>query len=171
MLYLNRYMSRQNIIDDNELDDSEIRLVFSQLNPLCGSGDDTKYLEEDADAVIGMIRRPPKSGPWSFYEEQKENSMIAINQEMEPFERIALGIERLIEVLVPKEATSSPAVERLSPLAAAKQMRLNEQTVMKWCREGRLVASKLGGKWLIPQEAVDAFIRKCEVIHGRRGGK
>jgi len=97
--------------------------------------------------------------------------MIAINQEMEPFERIALGIERLIEVLVPQEAPSSPAIERLSPLAAAKQMRLNEQTVMKWCREGRLVASKLGGKWLIPQESVDAYIRTCEVIHGRKGGK
>lgn len=171
MLHLNRYMSRQNIIDDNELEEAEIRFVFSQLNPLFGSGDDAKYLEEDADEVIGMIRRPPKSDQSSFYDEQKENPMIAVNQEMKPFERIALGIERLIEVLVPKEATSSPAVERLSPLAAAKQMRLNEQTVMKWCREGRLVASKVGGQWIIPQESVDAYIRKCEVIHGRRGGK
>ena len=134
-------------------------------------GGDKRMPLYDLDNVRQVIKknRPSSLGRESSFE--KEDSMIAINQEMEPFERIALGIERLIEVLVPQEAPSSPAVKRLSPLAAAKQMRLNEQTVMKWCREGRLVASKLGGKWLIPQESVDAFIRKCEVIHGRRGGK
>jgi excisionase family DNA binding protein len=78
----------------------------------------------------------------------------------------------LIEVLVPKTAVSpTPAPQILAPTEAAEKMRLNEQTVMKWCREGRLQASKIGGKWLIPQESVDAFIRKSEVIHGRRGGK
>jgi excisionase family DNA binding protein len=135
-------------------------------------GGDKRMPLYDLDNVRQVIKKNRPASVGGEFSFEKENSMIAINHELEPFERIALGIERLIEVLVPKvEAPSSPAVERLSPLAAAKQMRLNEQTVMKWCREGRLVASKLGGKWLIPQESVNAFIRKCEVIHGRRGGK
>jgi len=171
IMCLNRVMTRHQVVEQYGIPPECEEAVFAVVRPSFGQGAAVFYVESEIDRQLGQWakNRPSSVGSESSFE--KENSMIAINQEMEPFERIALGIERLIEVLVPQEAPSSPAVERLSPLAAAKQMRLNEQTVMKWCREGRLVASKLGGKWLIPQESVDAFIRKCEVIHGRRGGK
>ena len=57
MLQLNRFMTRQNIIEDNELNDAEIKSVFSQLRPEIGAGEGAKYLEEDADKIIGKVRR------------------------------------------------------------------------------------------------------------------
>ena len=100
--------------------------------------------------------------------------MIAANQEQEvdPWVRIADGLDRLIEVLVPKTAVSpTQAPQILTPTEAAEKMLLEKQTVTKWCREGRLQASKVGRKWIIPKESVEAYIRKNEVVHGRRGGK
>lgn len=59
----------------------------------------------------------------------------------------------------------------LTPAEAAKQMRVNRQTVMRWCREATLEAFKTGNKWLIPQESVDAYLRKCRVRGGWGGDK
>jgi len=170
MMFAEGLLTQEQVMDEFNIPKELESKLFAILKPRVGKLYWKEEAKEAVKTVLGVGNRPPfTNDEFSF---EKEDSMIAINQAVEPFERIAQGIERLIEVLVPKvEAPSSPAVERLSPLAAAKQMRLNEQTVMKWCREGRLVASKLGGKWLIPQESVNAFIRKCEVIHGRRGGK
>jgi excisionase family DNA binding protein len=37
---------------------------------------------------------------------------------------------------------------------------------MRWCRQGRINAIKLGQKWLIPQEAVDEHLRRDILING-----
>lgn len=73
-----------------------------------------------------------------------------------------------IEAMLPgQQEKGGPRV--LTPEQAAMQMRLNVQTVMKWCREGRLTASKVGRKWLIPQEAVDAEINRQRIVNGKGG--
>jgi excisionase family DNA binding protein len=171
-MFMNRWLLRQEIIDLNELSPEEERAVFSILKPYQGEGERARFLESDADAAIEEVRRRPQdSNPLSSGGEEDRN-VIDFNGTLEPFERIADGIERLIALLMPKEAVSpTQAPPMLAPAEAAVKMRLNEQTVMRWCRERRLQASKIGGKWLIPQESVDAFVRKCELIHGRRGGK
>ena len=79
--------------------------------------------------------------------------------------------ERWLEKQVGEDADGLRADERmLTPLEASDRMNLNVQTVMKWCREGRLKAAKVGRKWLIPPESVDAYIHKCRVISGRNVG-
>jgi excisionase family DNA binding protein len=104
-----------------------------------------------------------------------EQAVIDFNRTRDCFERIADGIERLIDVFVPKEAPQpEPRVPMLTPQEAAKRLRVNVQTVMKWCRQGeqatyQMCAAKLGNKWIIPADAVDAVIRKCQKIHGRAG--
>lgn len=159
MLHLNRYMSRQNIIDDNELEEAESNLVFSQLNPLFGSGDDAKYLEEDADAVIGMVRRRPLNvDQWSFYEEQKEGNVIEFNETIEPFERIAAGIERLIDVLVPKTTELVGTEYIASKIGASKQWvgKMAEKgTIPKNC-----IAPKVSGGrvWKFYRDKIDAWL-------------
>jgi hypothetical protein len=63
-------------------------------------------------------------------------------------------------------------------LQAAIRMHLNVQTVMTWCRDGKLEAYKIGGnktngrggKWLIPVEAVDAHFKGRHLIHGDKRG-
>ena len=49
-------------------------------------------------------------------------------------------------------------------------------TVQKWCREGKIDAVKsggndnngMGGKWVIPREAIDAYLNKQRLIHGEK---
>ena len=171
-MFMNRFLWRCEIIELNQLNPDEEAAVFAILKPLQGEGDTARYLESEADAAIEEVRRRPQDSHPLSSDAEEDHNVIDFNGTMEPFERIADGIERLIDLLVPKEAVSpTQASPMLAPAQAAAKMRLHEQTVMRWCRERRLQASKIGGKWLIPQESVDAFIRKCEVIHGRRGGK
>jgi len=172
-MFMNRWLSRAEIVELNKLDAVEESLVFARLGVHRKSGAVDCFLEQDADRVIGLVRRrPPQADRPSFCVEAEDVEVIDFNAAAGPFERIADGIERLIEVLVPKEAVPPErAAPMLAAAEAAAKMRLHAQTVMRLCRERRLVASKLGGKWLIPQESVDAYIRTCEVIHGRKGGK
>jgi excisionase family DNA binding protein len=83
-----------------------------------------------------------------------------------PFERIAQGIERLIEVLVPQEEPEKPLMVMLTPAEAAQQMKLNVQTVREWCREGKL-GVKSGSKWLISPDEVKQYLRGQLLIKGK----
>lgn len=87
--------------------------------------------------------------------------------EINSWERIARSIEKLAEALTPKAINEPAQPKWLSPAEAAKAMRVNVQTVMKWCRAGRLEASKVSGKWLIPQKAIDAEVHRLKVIGGK----
>jgi len=79
--------------------------------------------------------------------------------------------EKWLEKQIGEESDRSGADERmLTPMEASDRMHLNVQTVMKWCREGRLEAAKVGRKWLIPRESVDSYIRNYQVINGRDAG-
>jgi excisionase family DNA binding protein len=88
----------------------------------------------------------------------------------EPFERIAQGIERLIEVLVPQvETPKNLVVEMLTPAQAAKKMGLNVQTVREWCRAGKL-GVRTGGRWLISPDEVKQYLRGQLLIKGKVAG-
>ena len=86
--------------------------------------------------------------------------------------------ERWLEKQV-GEAEVVPEPERmLTPKEASVLLKLHVQTVMAWCREGKLDAVKIGGnkvngkggKFLIPREAIDAYIAQQRLIHGSRKG-
>lgn len=85
--------------------------------------------------------------------------------------------------VLPREEAEShcpPVKEWYTPEEASVLMRLHVQTVMKWCREGKINAPKAGGneqtgrggKWLIPRESIDAYLARQRLIHGhrRKGG-
>lgn len=46
----------------------------------------------------------------------------------------------------------------LSPQKIADMTGLSKETVLKWCRTGRLKASRPGGKYLIKCEDFEAFM-------------
>lgn len=52
------------------------------------------------------------------------------------------------------------------PKEVAEILNVHVQTVMKWCREGKLAAIKSGRSWLIPHESVEAYVRSCRLIRG-----
>lgn len=107
--------------------------------------------------------------------------MIAVPAES--FSRFAEALERIAEVverLGPKEEVKEePATQRLlTPQEASKLLRLNVQTVMEWCRTGKLKGIKIGGneingrggKWLIPRDEIDAYLRRDRLINGTKKG-
>lgn len=96
----------------------------------------------------------------------------------ESFSRFTEALERIAQVverLGPKEEVKEEPVQRtLTPQEASKILRLNVQTVMDWCRTGKLKGIKIGGnetngrggKWLIPRDEIDAYLRRDRLIKG-----
>lgn len=41
----------------------------------------------------------------------------------------------------------------------ARLLKLNKETIAKWCREGKIKAIKLPLRWLIKKEDFDAFVK------------
>ena len=48
----------------------------------------------------------------------------------------------------------------LTPKEIAKELKVKEQTVMKWLREGTLKGVKLGKLWRIKEEELQKFIEQ-----------
>ena len=97
--------------------------------------------------------------------------------------RLLPMVEKWLEAQVGHlESEKVPKDQRmLTPDEAATEMRLHVQTVMAWCRTGKLKGIKIGGneingkggKWLIPREEIDAYLHRDRLIKGPRkeGGK
>ncbi len=108
--------------------------------------------------------------------------MITANRFQDPWDRIATVAERLMEFverqLCKGEQERPQSPKYLTPAEAAEILRVHVQTVMEWCRDGKLEAFKSGGhpingkggKWVIPYESVDHYLRRHQLIHGRAKG-
>lgn len=92
--------------------------------------------------------------------------------------RVATVAEKWLEHRFSQEEGNKPTAEPkyLTPEEVATILRLNVQTVLKWCRNGKISATKLGGnevngkggKYLITRESVDAYIAQRTLIHGEK---
>jgi excisionase family DNA binding protein len=110
--------------------------------------------------------------------------MITANRIQDPLDRLATVAERYMDFLeretrANENQKEQPEERMLTPLEAARILRINVQTVMTWCREGKnLKGIKVGGnetngkggKWLIPREEIDAYLRRDRLINGTRKG-
>lgn len=43
---------------------------------------------------------------------------------------------------------------------ASQRLRRKPRTIQKWCREGKLVATKYGNEYLIPKTELELFVKK-----------
>jgi excisionase family DNA binding protein len=109
--------------------------------------------------------RPPANGRVLVSREETLDFDFAEN--INPWERIAASIEKLAAAFTPKVVDEPVVPKVFTPAEAAKVMRVNVQTVMEWCRTKRLTAYKVGRRWLIPVEAVNAYLRGQEVRNGK----
>lgn len=116
--------------------------------------------------------RPPGIGAESSSSEMETPEMIAVPAES--FSRFAEALERIAQVverLGPKEEVKEEPIQRmLTPREASKAMHLHVQTVMDWCREGKIRATKLGRKWLISKEEVGRQLHRYEIVNGKKKG-
>lgn len=132
-------------------------------------GSDARTLYFDKDQVEWCLRqhRPPKDSGGSV----RSGCLSpggATSCDDDPLSRIANGIEVLIGILKPGEsAKATPAIQVLTPDEASKRMRVNPQTVMKWCRQGK-IGVKQGRRWLITPDEVERYLRGVQLTKGPR---
>src|SRR5258706_10545584 len=66
-----------------------------------------------------------------------------------------------------RSATIAPSMpEELSPSQAARRIGATTRTVQRWIALGRLPARRLGGRWRVASDALDAFARAPEPSDG-----
>lgn len=163
-MFLNRWLFRHEVIEQNQLNSDEEKAVFAVLKSFQGEGGAERFLESEADAVIGQVRRgrPPLIEKMSPYPEAQMDTTAIVEELLDRFfDRLAPVIDRF----VPPEVASKQRM--LTSEEAAKAMRIHPQTAVRWCREGRLEGTKVGQNWLVPREAVDAYLRRQKVVYGR----
>lgn len=120
-------------------------------------------------------RRPKSSDKESYREEEGMKNMEFVTNN-----DLAVVVREIFQWLKPKleaafpERQTETETAMLTPEQVAQRLGVHVQTVMKWCRQRDkascpLSASKIARKWLIPQEAVEAALRRAQMIHGRAG--
>jgi excisionase family DNA binding protein len=172
---LNRLKTRAALVEENGLSGEMAEAVFKRVEPVQHDENGTAfYLEGMVDRAIEEIwleKKRLSSPPNAFVSERENPNMIALDG-MSSINRLAdlvsTWLERALEEKHQK--VEERQLRMLTPAEAAKALRLNVQTVMAWCRQGRISASKSTGKWLIPREEVDRLLRRYEIVNGKKKG-
>ncbi len=167
-MFMNRWLFRHEIVELNELNSKEDKEVFAVVKPFLGEGGEARFLESEADDVIAQIRkgRPPIVDGVSLESEGHMNTTATGEDRFDRFfDRLVTVLERFVP---PDGAGQRESQQRmLTSYEAAEAMHLNSQTVVKWCRAGKLTGSKVGRNWLVPREAVDAYVHRQRLVYGR----
>lgn len=130
----------------------------------------------------GKVVDRPRSKSGESVSISEENPLMETTVPMNPlaemFGRLLPLAEKWLEKQVGEVEVEKPTGDPkfLTPEEASIMLHLHVQTVMKMCREGKIDAVKnggnahngMGGKWLIPREAIDGYLHKQRVIHGQR---
>ena len=94
--------------------------------------------------------------------------MVGFVEGRNPWERIADSIDRLAEALTPRQEVALAQVQvTLTPQQVAKRVGVNVQTVMKWCRQGKMGRKEPGGhRWVISMGEVVQYEKSLALISG-----
>lgn len=187
-MFMNRWLTWDDVVKWNELSPSEAAQVRLLVEPMPGKKrEPERFLEGEVDEAIGQVRgrreesnadgsrrlaslglRPQAGGGMSFSAAEGGQNVIATEPDSTnqanpilanpAWERIANGIERLIEVLVPKSADLVGTDYVASKLGVSKQWvgKMAEQgTIPKNC-----VAPKVSGGriWKFHRDRIDAWL-------------
>jgi predicted DNA-binding transcriptional regulator AlpA len=159
-MFMNRWLFRHEVIELNQLTSDEQVVVFAVLKPFFGEGGQERFLESEADRIIEEVRRRPQDSYPLSSDAEEDCNVIDFNETMEPFERIAEGIERLIEVLVPKTS------ELVGTEYIASKIGKSKQWIGKMAERGHIpkncVAPKIGGGriWRFHRDKIDAWLNE-----------
>ncbi len=156
-----QFMSREQVVEKYSIPPELEQEIFAMLKPVMGTGANTKYLESRVDQQLeewyANKDRPALAAAKSYLNEE-DNRMIDTAGTMEPMERIAYGIERLIEVLVPKTS------ELVGTEYVASQLGVSKQWVGKMAEKGTIpkgcIAPKVSGGriWKFYRDKIDAWL-------------
>jgi len=176
MMHFNIFMTRQQVIEQYGIPPELETEVFAKLKPVMGTGANAQYLESRVDQQLEKYfeqkDRPALAAVKSYLNEEAINMIDAVgaNNELANVLRDAFEwMKPRLEAVLGLRALADQEEQTVTPEQAARQLKMNVQTVMRWCRERRLTAFKVGRRWLIERESLEAYMRKCEMIHERAG--
>ena len=167
---LNRVKTRAALVEENGLSVEMAEAVFKRVEPVQHDENGPAfYLEGMVDRAIEEIwleKNRLSSPPNAFVSEKENPNMFALDGKEEPFTRIAEGIERLIEVLVPKKP------DFIGTDYIASKIGKSKQWVGKMAEKGDIpkncIATKISGGrvWQFDRDAVDVWLNSL-----RKGGR
>lgn len=153
-MFLNRWMFRHEIVELNKLSPAEEKAVFKVLKPQSEIGRESRYLEIDADAAIGRVRRG---------EEDRERPQISgggyvLGKEGHMLQRqVSTWADS-----VKKEKSESVEVRRpllVDEEASAKMLGVSQRTVFELNKRGVLPSIRIGKRKLYAVSVIEAFAR------------
>ena len=183
MMGFNLFMSRQQVIEKYGIAPELEPEIFAMLKPVGGAGANAQYLESRVDQQLEKYfadkERLQGREAWSYSNKEDQNVIEAIranNQLADVLREVFEWVKPRLDTVLSERTVADQGEQTamLTPEQVAQRLGVHVQTVMKWCRQRDkascpLSASKLARKWLIPKEAVDAALRKAQMIHGRAG--
>ena len=156
MLFAEGLLSKQQVVDEFGIPTNLEPKLFAILKPRSGKLYFKKDVEPALEKVLGVNRPPFAEEEFSY---EKEN--LKVNETYlapESFERIAQGIERLIEVLVPKTS------ELVGTEYIASKIGKSKQWIGKMAERGAIpkdcIAPKVSGGriWKFYRDKIDAWL-------------
>lgn len=140
-MFMNRWLSRAEIVELNNLDADEESLVFARLGVHRKSGAVDCFLEQDADRVIGLVRRrPPQADRPSFCVEAEDVEVI--EQAVGAKNAWAASVDQRIE----KPSKKLPAILLVDEKQAAQMLGVSRRMIFDLNKQGTLPSVKVGAR-------------------------
>ena len=124
----------------NHLTPDEEAAIFSILRPLQGAGEKTRYLESEADAAIGEVRRRPRET--RLLSSDVEEDQDVIKQELGVRNSWAASVEPVGG----KPLRNLPPVLLVGEEQAAQMLGVSRRTIFDLNKQGKLPSVMVGSR-------------------------
>lgn len=149
-MFMNRWRYRREIVEENCLTPAEEREVFHVLRPLLGQGEAARYLECDADEVIGSVRRGrPSLGKPLFVGEEEGRSMAP---------RQVNSWADSVKKEEPEAVHAAPPL-LMDEKQSARMLGVSRRTLFELNKRGVLSSRRIGRRKLYLVSDIESFAR------------
>jgi len=168
MMFAEGLLSKQQVIEEFGIPQQLESRLFAILKPRVGKLYWKEEVKSAMEKVLGVGNRPPTAAYESY---SNEDPMIAMNQELEPWVRIADSLEQLLGVFLPKtpSADINPSDAVYTTAQVAKLLHRHVDVVREYCRQGVFGTRDAGGQWGIRHSEVERFRTGQLLVRGRGG--
>ena len=179
-LGLNLLISREALVEKNNLSETDANAVFARVQPLQYAEDGTAlYLESIVDRAIEDVlveKYRPSSRPGAFFSDKENPNMIALDG-MSSINRLAVLVSKVLDTLETNKSSddiSPPAItvssvvenEWLTVERASKELNRSPYQIRELCRRKVFGQKDSGGKWWVHRKDIENFRNGRTLIHG-----
>jgi excisionase family DNA binding protein len=153
-MFLNRWLFRHEIVELNDLKPDEEASVFASLQPFQGEGQKARYLESDADEVIGSVRRLRVGRVWA-----RPHRALGLSVDAEEGRNVPACWADTVQKNMETSDSSAAKPLLVDEKTAAQMLGVSRRTVFDLNEEGSLRAVRIGTRKLYLVDAIERFAR------------